>query len=534
VSEQVIDLRVASAPLRRHRGLLIGAAGLGLVAGLTYAFLRPPQYTSTSQVLLPPPTANPSGVSAAYDTATQVKIAQSDKVLGPAGQALHPPVGAVDLARTVDVSALTSGVIQIQASAKTAVRAQQVADEVANAYVGYIQELIDTLSNADLANLQTRAKEIRASLGEVQSQITVTSTRLKSEPAGSADGKSDTVALAQLTATQGELTAQLNQILTQQIVGSQSLGSRAAGVLIQDASPATRVGLVGQRALAATLGLLVGLVVMVFLLMVFGRRDRRLRSRDAIADALGSAVIASVRSRAPRGVSGWTELMRSYNPGTVDAWALRQALHRLVVGEPTADGGAAESVGDVRIRHPVTMKVITLSNDARGLAVGPQLASYASSLGLATRLVAAQRQESAAALWAACARAKDDEELRRGLLVATEPFDSRDAELTVLLVVLDRRRPELVDLPDTAFTILALSSGSATAEDLAGAAVAAYDGGSPIDGILVADPDPLDRTTGRLSQHERSQLLALPTRLTGGSSAGSNATNVTGFRRRIR
>ena len=110
--------------------------------------------------------------------------------------------------------------------------------------------------------------------------------------------------------------------------------------------------------------------------------------------------------------------------------------------------------------------------------------------------------------------------LRPGLVVDTEPFEDRAAELTVILVVLDRRRPELADLPDADVTVLAVSSGSATAEDLAGVAVAAYDHGSPIDGILIADPDPADRTTGRLSQHERNQRVTLPTRLTGGSSAG--------------
>jgi capsular polysaccharide biosynthesis protein len=535
VSEQAVDLRLTLAPLRRHRGLLVAAAGVGLVAGLAYALLRPAQYTSTSQVLLPPPTANASGATSSYDTATQVRIAQSAAVLDPAGRHVNPRIGAIALARQLDVSALTSGVIQIKVSAKTAATAQQLAHAVSAAYVAYVQQLSDTLTQADVASLQAQANGIKASLQDVQQQIAATTNRLRHEPANSVDGKSDTGALSQLTATQGQLTAQLNQIQNQELLGSQSLGGSASSVsVIQDASPATRVGLVWQRALAATVGLLVAVAVMAVLLMVFGRRDRRLRSRDELADALGSAVIASLRSRAPRGVSGWIDLMRSYHPGTVDAWALRQALHRLVVGDPAADGRAAENVGDMTAQHPVSVKVITLSNDTRASAMGPQLASYAASLGLDTRLVAAQRQESAAALWAACARVKDDRELRPGLAVDTEPFVSRTAGLTVLVVVLDRRRPELADLPQTTFTILAASSGAGTAEDLAGAAVAAYDGGSPIDWILVADPDPADRTTGRLSQQERSQRVPLPTKLTGASSAGGNATNVTGFRRRIR
>ena len=54
-----------------------------------------------------------------------------------------------------------------------------------------------------------------------------------------------------------------------------------------------------------------------------------------------------------------------------------------------------------------------------------------------------------------------------------------------------------------AVTVLAVSAGAATAEQLARVAASAADNGRDIAGILVANPDPSDQTTGRLPQLAR-------------------------------
>jgi hypothetical protein len=161
------------------------------------------------------------------------------------------------------------------------------------------------------------------------------------------------------------------------------------------------------------------------------------------------------------------------------------------------------------------LTVLSLSGDSRGLALGVQIASYAASAGVRTRLVAAHGHESAAALWAACQAVRDRDEARRNLTVETEPGSPWEGEMTVVLAVLDRHEPELLTEPRTSATVLALASGTATDEELARAAVTADDAGSRIEGVLVADPDNLDRTTGRLLQHERAQQVPLPTRMPG-------------------
>jgi len=55
----------------------------------------------------------------------------------------------------------------------------------------------------------------------------------------------------------------------------------------------------------------------------------------------------------------------------------------------------------------------------------------------------------------------------------------------------------------------------ATADQVARLAVSAVSDGREITGILVADPDSADATTGRLPQLGRHAARRLPTRMTG-------------------
>ncbi len=87
--------------------------------------------------------------------------------------------------------------------------------------------------------------------------------------------------------------------------------------------------------------------------------------------------------------------------------------------------------------------------------------------------------------------------------------------LGIHLVVVDRDAPHLADAARTTNTIVALSAGTVTAEELARLAVAAAADDRTIDGLVVTDPDPTDRTIGRVSQSTRRSGSRLPTLLTG-------------------
>jgi hypothetical protein len=77
--------------------------------------------------------------------------------------------------------------------------------------------------------------------------------------------------------------------------------------------------------------------------------------------------------------------------------------------------------------------------------------------------------------------------------------------LTVVVVVVDSQTPEMAGTMSTHATVLGVSAGAATTEQLARVATSVAADGREVGGILVADPEPTDRTTGRIPQPPRPQ-----------------------------
>lgn len=189
---------------------------------------------------------------------------------------------------------------------------------------------------------------------------------------------------------------------------------------------------------------------------------------------------------------------------------------------PGAPGSLVDSSGITDAPERAKVVVVTLPNDRRALALGPQLASFAASTGQRTHLVTAVQHESGNRLWAACASVAPGEQPRTGLTVASHDV-GQEADLTVYVAVIDREPAGLALLgAHGAVTLLAVTSGAATPDDVARAALAADDAGHPVSRVIVVDPDPLDRTTGRLLPTERSQHVPLPSLMTG--AAAGDAT----------
>jgi hypothetical protein len=278
-------------------------------------------------------------------------------------------------------------------------------------------------------------------------------------------------------------------------------------------------------------------------------------------------------------------LFETYEASAEAAWAFRQVLRALAGAaasrEPRPDGPQPTSA---RVEHPRSLTVVAFAGDQRAAATGPQLAVFAASLGITTRFVAATKHESVAALCAACAghrgarvrpglvldvvgsgdvapakkgapRPADDatpkprngarggaprpggtqrgQPVNRGSRAPTpkvgkrapkpvELLTPRSVDLTIVLTVADRGEPSLNNAPATAVTMLAVSPGLATREDLARLAVAVDDAGRRIDGVVVADRDPTDRTTGRRTLNQRAIQAPLPIRTTGPSRVSTS------------
>lgn len=284
------------------------------------------------------------------------------------------------------------------------------------------------------------------------------------------------------------------------------------GRVFVPASTATSGGAIKQFILYGPIGLVAGLLIGFIVALRKDRGDRRLRTRDEIANSIGVPVLAAVEADQPGDAQAWLRLLAEYQPDAVQAWTLRTTLARL--------RSASDGTGRA------TIAVVSSAADPAALAIGPQLAVFASSLGIPTALIVCAQApgeanttlRAAAAAWSPASTAQantlrviaaSDAELQGGL---------PPAALTVIVTTVDDAAPLVSEVVRAHATVLAVSPRVATPEQLARVAASAADAGGNVVGIMVANPEPDDATTGFAPAMGR-QPRALPTRMNGTTRA---------------
>lgn len=520
-----MDLRSSWGIIRDQRRLLVRVGAVALFLGLVYGVLFPASLASTTLVLLPAPVQEGALL-------TQVRIVLSTPVLDRAGSSLRPRLHAAEVRSRIDVDAPTIQMIEITAHSPAAAEARAISQSVADSYITALQDNARTVTASSLEGLRTRERDLSTQLKALQTEIDATSARQRGGNPTSYDGRRDAQLLAQLTGEQSGVALALDKVKDDLSTYETFRGvSGAAASVIQPASPPAGAGLIQHLLTCSLVGGIVGILGAAAALLVRTYRDPRVRSRDDLADAVGSGVLAEVRTRPLESIAEWIALFETYEAGPVEEWAFRQVLRTLLhssvsrppggSGVPTP-GGQEENHVTGRLEHPVSLTVLSLAEDQRALAVGPQLAVFTASAGIATRLLTSTGQPSSAPLWAACSGGHVSGRRARLEISAqgADPLPSRaGADLTVVLVVVDPAQPTLEGVPPAAATVLAVSPGVARRDELARLAVAVDDVGRRIDGVVVANPDVSDRTTGRRLLDERVRDVPLPVRLTGTGSA---------------
>lgn len=460
MSQQALDLGRSIQIVRRHRVFVVVVVALAILGGAAYAVLKPPMVTSTALIALPTSTnaqapATTTGGTDAF-TATQEVVAGSYHVLSGALLDVRPAMTLTELHHNIHIGSPSPDIISVTAQGKNAADAEATANAVANSYVSYVNSPHSAV---------------------------------------------------------GHITAHL----------------------LESASSASGPARTSRVIIGALVGGLVGVLIGVIVALAIGRSDRRLRTRDEIANSIGIPVLASAPVAHPSAAAGWTKLFESYTPTAVHAWQLHTALRQAGMpkpgfGRPAYNGnGNGSSLSHVDLASayggdggPFTLGVLTLSSDSRALALGPQLAVFAASQEIPTALVIGPQQDAAATatLRTACAAPPSEASMRHGQLQLTA-YDQGAVDvkagtsLVVVVAVVDSRAPKMPDTMRTNATVLGVSAGAATAEQLARAAVAAAADDREITGILVADPDPTDQTTGRVPHLARPGRHRLPNRLRG-------------------
>ena len=456
MSQKALDLRRSMQIVRRYKVLVGFVVTLGILGGAAYAVLEPPMVTSTALVALQPTasaqpvTTTTSGVDTF--TPTEEIVAGSSQVLLNALPDVRPAMSFDELRHDVQIGSPSSDIISVTAKAKTAADAEATANAVANSYIRYV-----TSSNS--------------AVGRVQAQ------------------------------------------------------------LLESANVATGPAPIKQTIIFALLGGLAGALIGIIVALAVGRNDRRLRVRDEIANSIGIPVLASVPVAHPSAAAGWTKLFEGYKPTAVHSWQLRTALQQLGIpglgfGRPGYDGNASSLYDNDRAAYDgyggrFSLMVLSLSSDSGALALGPQLAVFAASQGIPTSLVIGPQQDTAdtATLRTACAAPLSEASIHHGMLrLIADYTGGRDVQpdtaLVIVVTVVDSRAPAMPDTMPTNATVIGVSAGAATAEQLARAAVVAGADGWDVTGILIADPEPTDETTGRIP-HLGQPARRLPNRMRG-------------------
>lgn len=492
MNEQPLDLKGAFRAIWKMRILVVALVVLGLAAGVADRVAWPPMATARALVILPNQQTNAGAPT--IDMSTQVVIALSTPVLTAAGKTVSPPLSAVSLKKHTAVKALSQDILQVQVSAKTKGDAVRLADSVATGYIAYVAEL-DSSTSSVISLLRNEAAQLTRQFVRLQNQINTVSSRVAEESARSAAGQRDAGLLASLRNEQQNVSLQLNSVNAQLVSAEASSGVASGAMrLLQKAAlvpvPALRTPLTGF--IGACAGLLLGCVFA----LVRSRRDQHLYLRDAIADAIGVPVLASIEAERCRTTKDWKRLLDRYKPTPVEAWTARRVLYRV---------GQAD--GDERPK----LSVLAFSRDEPALVAAVKFAEAAAALGVQTMLVPGQHR-SLVPLRAACATRPGPAEA--GHVVTLGP-DGGGEEfsgvlLTVSVLALDEAKPEVPDVGGA--KLLAVSAGFADSEALARVALAASEVGTPIEGLLVVNPEPDDTTIGSLPQGdgEARQLVFRP------------------------
>ena len=139
MSAQQLDVKKSWQAIRRQRLVVAAVAAVGLLGGVAYGVLEPPLHTATSLVVLPPPPATDAEKEAGTQSiATQVYIAESEPVLRSAGQNLAPALGVKTVRDRVNVTAVTTDVIRIDAKGTSAQQAMRLSNAVAQIYLVFV------------------------------------------------------------------------------------------------------------------------------------------------------------------------------------------------------------------------------------------------------------------------------------------------------------------------------------------------------------------------------------------------------------
>lgn len=495
-----LDLRRSLRSIRQA-GRLIGFALIGgIAAGLALASLQPKTYRADAAVILPAAAVDSQGRAIDPDgmprnILTEAGVARSSDILEKAGRVFSPPFSASELRPKVTVSAVTPEILQVSAKADSGREAAVIANSVAKEYVAYAVTAASDWAATVLSGSEAQARELEHRIDTLEGEMASIATGLAGIDPRSPEAIRQETVLASMKSEQSDAARQLAILKARidDVKVKDQIDRRGIRVLDQAAPPVEPTSPKPLR--TAALGGLLALAAAVTVVVILDRGDGRLRSRQAIALSVGVPIVASLRAPRRDSVDQFRELLEKWEPGPSEKWALRQAFVRL------------------GLTQPGNLVVLSLAGDSAGMSLAVQVAAFAASMRVRTALVVGGQHRATSKLRSACAVGRKGRPLLRPNLSAPNGHVAGDdlrVELTVTLEVVCPQLAELPTLREPAVVALALSAGFATSETLAELALACDDAGYPLAGVLLANPDSDDGTTGEVfTQLRAGHLMGL-------------------------
>ncbi|MGW2926734.1 polysaccharide biosynthesis protein [Streptomyces fungicidicus] len=435
MSDDTIRLATVGRIVRRRGRLLAVLAVLGALVGYGASLVFPPRYTTSASVLLP-------GAWEERGLLTQAEIASSSVVVDRAADTLDwDGVDGGELRERVSAKVSDGNIIEISGTADTPERAQRLADQVVEQYVGFAARVVGDTTDPEAA---ARPEELRQLVQRTGRRITELADA--ADPGRTVESVQTRTELAKLRTALQEAVAELNE--------ADPAGTGSGPVVL---GPAARPD---GEAPPTRLQLVVGGALSFFLLAVVGhlaaaRTSRRLRTEPEIAAALGTAPLGAVDVSAEAA---------AHRP---EARGARARIRRLLGADVRWDLPPSDTAGDEEGRRIRYRRVCARLRDR---SPAPRRLLVVVPGGDVIALPAAERL---------VAEAGDEPRLRV-------------VEVSVAL-------PTVPDRGDESGALVVLSAGSWTAEELAGVREACADAGHTVVGVVLAGPAPARaaRSAGR-------------------------------------
>ncbi len=491
------------------------SALIGLVGGLAYCLVEPALPSASSYVLLPASGTNADG-QPIQDPLTYAQIILSPGVLAPAAKAAGVELPFQSLQHRVTVTAVTNDDLQITVRAATGRQAINFANDTASEFLAYANNAA-VVAGEQAQQLGAQQVSIGKTIDLLNSEIAAAHTLLAHETGNPTAAADTTSSLDLLNIDLGQEKTQSQLIGTLIITAKDSASGFATGAIeLEQAQWATQPSIVRWVELSA-LGLLIGLFVGIIAALVRARVDSRLTRRDDIAAAAGVPVLTSVslprRWRSP----DFGYLLDDWSPSVAESARLARLLQSLpslhTAGDAADSRGIAAVNGTNGHGRDSTLTIVEkgleitfalYAGDVFAEAVVVRLAAYTASLGLPVTVVVPDEVPLGHLSSAVERRHAGLETGRRDLdlVYASQAGKWDGRSLRVHILVLDKSDPGFSERafqgPGVLGTaVLVLSAGFATREQVADAAESASYEHLRLAGVVVANPEPSDPTTGR-------------------------------------